>query len=294
MKQEKSRFWTNCNLQLGKATPGIQVWHLLSLEPPCSLLCRCSTGTPWCQCKHTHSHRPSQRFVGRAKLPLKFISQVQRLCQALSVSSIPPQLLQSSWMSHANLNVLGLSQATPGENLVCFILLWCYCLSYSPGLWSWQQSHFTHMNNLSKSNEAPHISISNCFGCKRALPISPGGNRAVIMLEAHLGKGCGFLAMGHRTTRQKSKNLKGWNHSATALLKAELYSLALTHSKQKGISATSLWGQIWPGSQSSTLNTSTAPITHQHCKTHLGFLCAQKNHSNSSVCKCSSCQIKVF
>lgn len=37
------------------------------------------------------------------------------------------------------------------------------------------QSHFIHLNNHSKFNEAPHISISNCFGWKKALPISPGG-----------------------------------------------------------------------------------------------------------------------
>lgn len=52
------------------------------------------------------------------------------------MSSVPLKLLHSLWMPHANVNVLVLYQAKPGENH--FILLWCYYLSYSPGLWFWQ------------------------------------------------------------------------------------------------------------------------------------------------------------
>jgi len=76
-------------------------------------------------------------------------------------------------MPHAHLNVLTSYQAKPGEKFYSALVL---LLELQPqALILPTQSHFIHMNNHSNFNEAPHISISNCFGWKKALPISPGG-----------------------------------------------------------------------------------------------------------------------
>lgn len=178
----------------------------------------------------THTQRLSQTFVGRVKLPLKLILQVQKLYQTLPVSSIPLKLLQRLWMSHAHLIVLVLYQAKPGENH--FILLWCYYLSYSPRLWFWQHRAILYIwiitPSLMKHLTSPlAIVLAAKRPCLSAL--EEPGNRAVIILGGSLWGRLWFS--GDRTQKKKKKknhpekkkkHLKGWNHSAMALSKAEI------------------------------------------------------------------------
>lgn len=170
MKQEKSKFWINCNIQLAKAIPGILCWHLLSLKPTCSLLCRCYTNTPLCKCKHTHTQRLSQTFVGRAEIHFESLETLPSTLCELYPSEAATEFVSVSSSRECAGFVPGKTRRKPFYSALVLLL------ELQPqALILTTQSHFIHMNNHSKFNEAPHISISNCFGCRKALPISPGG-----------------------------------------------------------------------------------------------------------------------
>lgn len=154
-------------------------------------------------------------------------------------------------MPHAHLNVPIWYQADPREN--SFILLWCYYLSYRPGLWFCQHRAILYIRiitpSLMKLLTSPlAIVLAGKRPCLSAL--EEPGNRGVIILGGSLWER--LWLSGDRTQNLKTKKKrKGWNHSTTALSRAGIHSrvssLVLTNSKQKGISETSMWHQIGLG-----------------------------------------------